>query len=423
MTDSQPVKASYNIILLVIVASLGYFVDIYDLMIFSIVRLKSLQDIGITDADIRVKGVYVINMQMFGLLLGGILWGILGDKLGRIKVLFGSILVYSLANFANGMVHDIDTYAIIRFIGGVGLAGELGAGITLVSEALSKEKRGYGTMIIAFVGVLGAVAAGMAGRYDWRIAYYIGGGLGMVLLLLRLGTFESGLYKNVAKTGISKGNIFILFTSRKRFLKYISCILIGAPLWYIIGVILTLSPEFTKALGAKETISAGTGIMYSYFGGAIGNVLAAILAQATRSRRLTMLVFLVLDAIAVSIFLGTIGITNNQFIWLCLLIGITGGYFATLVTIAAEQFGTNIRATVTTTVPNFIRGTLIPINLVFSLLVPHYGMIKSGYILLFTLTGIAIFSLSQLKESFGKDLNYVELNEADKSPIAATKAV
>ncbi|MDB5026109.1 MAG: transporter [Mucilaginibacter sp.] len=418
MTDSPTVKTSRNVILLVCVASLGYFVDVYDLMIFSIVRVKSLQDIGIADADIRLKGVYVINMQMFGLLLGGILWGILGDKLGRIKVLFGSILVYSLANFANGMVHDIDSYAIIRFIGGVGLAGELGAGITLVSEALSKEKRGYGTMMISVVGLLGAVVAGMAGKYDWRTAYYIGGGLGMILLLLRMGTFESGLYKNVAKAGVSKGNIFILFTNRKRFLKYMSCILIGAPLWYVIGIILTLSPEFTKALGAKETITAGTGIMYSYAGAAIGNILAAILAQVTRSRKLTMLVFLVLDTISISIFLSSTGITNHQFILLCLLMGVTGGYFATLVTIAAEQFGTNIRSTVATTVPNFIRATLIPINALFGLFVAHYGMIKSGYIMLFALTGIAIFSLSQLKESFSKDLDYVEVKDTAEPELA-----
>jgi putative MFS transporter len=414
----QQTKLTRNTFFLVLVASLGYFVDIYDLMIFSIVRVKSLHDIGIADADILLKGVYVINMQMFGLLLGGILWGILGDKLGRIKVLFGSILLYSLANFANGMVHDINTYAIIRFIGGIGLAGELGAGVTLVSEALSKEKRGYGTMIISLVGLLGAVAAGVAGKYDWRTAYYIGGALGTMLLLLRMRTFESGLYKNAAKTNISKGNIFILFTNRKRFLKYLSCILIGAPLWFVVGIIVTLSPEFAKALGTKETISAGTGIMCSYAGGAVGNVLAAMFAQVTRSRKLTMLTFLVLNAISVSIFLNTTGITNHQFILLCLLIGVTGGYLATLVTIAAEQFGTNIRATVTTTVPNFVRGTLIPINAAFSLLLLHFDMIRSGIILLVILTSIALFGLSRLKESFSKDLDYLEVSEAAEVKLA-----
>jgi len=409
MTDSPAVKISRNVILLVIVASLGYFVDIYDLMIFSIVRIKSLHDIGIADNDIRSQGVYVINMQMFGLLLGGLLWGILGDKLGRIKVLFGSILLYSLANFANGMVHDINTYAMVRFIGGIGLAGELGAGITLVSEALPKEKRGYGTMTVGVIGLFGAVAAGIAGKYDWRTAYYIGGGLGMILLLLRMGTFESGLYKNVSATKISKGNILILFNNWRRFLKYLSCILMGVQIWFVVGIIVTLSPEFAKDLGAKETISAGTGVMCGYAGAAIGNVFASTLAQFTKSRKLTMLVFMGLTVLSVSLFLNAKGITNNQFILLCLFMGVATGYFATVVTIAAEQFGTNIRATVTTTVPNFIRATLIPINAAFGFLVTRYGMIKSGYIILFALTAIALFALSRLKESFSKDLDYVEI--------------
>jgi MFS family permease len=415
MTEITSSKITRNAVLLVLVATLGYFVDIYDLMIFSIVRVKSLHDIGIADADIRLKGVYVINMQMLGLLLGGILWGILGDKLGRLKVLFGSILVYSMANFANGMVHDINSYAVIRFIAGVGLAGELGAGITLISETLSKEKRGYGTMIVGMIGLLGAIAAGIAGKYDWRTSYYIGGGLGITLLALRLGTFESGLYKNVAKTGISKGNIFILFTNKKRLLKYLYCILIGMPIWFVVGIILTLAPEFAKALGAKESISAGTGIMYSYGGGAIGNVLIAALAQATKSRKLALMVFMFLYAITVSILLSAKGITNQQFILLSFLIGVAGGYFATLVTVASEQFGTNIRSTVTTTVPNFIRGMLIPMNAVFSFLVVRYGMIGSGFIMLFVVTALAVFALSQLKESFDKDLDYVEVDEKTES--------
>src|ERR1700761_2229215 len=211
MTDAVSAKATRNVVFLVLVASLGYFVDIYDLVIFSIVRSKSLHDIGVPEADIRLQGVYVINMQMFGLLLGGIMWGIVGDKLGRIKVLFGSIFLYSIANFVNGMVHDINSYAYIRLIAGIGLAGELGAGITLVSETLSKERRGYGTTIVAMIGLLGAVAAAWVGKYDWRTAYFVGGGLGIILLLLRMGTFESGMFKNIADTGVSKGNIIMLF--------------------------------------------------------------------------------------------------------------------------------------------------------------------------------------------------------------------
>jgi MFS family permease len=408
MTDAVSAKATKNVIFLVLVASLGYFVDIYDLVIFSIVRVKSLQDIGVSAADIRLQGVYVINMQMFGLLLGGIIWGIVGDKFGRIKVLFGSIFLYSIANFVNGMVHDVNSYAVIRLIAGIGLAGELGAGITLVSETLSKERRGYGTTIVAMIGLLGAVAAAWVGKYDWRTAYYVGGGLGIVLLLLRMGTFESGMFKNIADTGVSKGNILMLFNNRKRFLKYLYCILIGAPLWYVVGILVTQSPEFGKALGAKVSLSAGDGILYTYVGISIGGVFAGILAQITKSRRVTMLVFLLLSVVTVVCYLSATGITPSQFKWLCIFMGFAVGYWATFVTIASEQFGTNIRSTVTTTVPNFVRGSLIPVNALFNLFVIHFGMIKSGYIVMFILTAIALFALSQLKESFHKDLDYIE---------------
>jgi putative MFS transporter len=403
-------RATRNVIFLVLVASLGYFVDIYDLVLFSIVRVDSLHAIGISEADIRTQGVYVINMQMFGLLLGGIIWGIIGDKFGRIKVLFGSILLYSIANFANGLVHDINSYAIIRFIAGIGLAGELGAGITLVTETLSKEKRGYGTMMVAVIGLFGAVAAATVSKYGWRNAYFVGGGLGIVLLLLRLGTFESGMYKNVVQSKVSKGNIFMLFNNRTRLKKYLYCILIGAPLWYVVGILITQAKEFGIALGAKEVLSAGPGILYSYVGIAVGDIFAGFLAQITKSRKLTMVVFLVLSIVSVSAYLSSKGITTSQFVWLSFFMGCTVGYWATFVTIAAEQFGTNIRSTVTTTVPNFVRGSLIPINWAFDALVKHNGMINSGYIMMGILTVISLLSLSQLKETFGKDLDYVEIS-------------
>ena len=412
MTETASLKLTRNAVLLVLVASLGYFVDIYDLVIFSIVRVKSLHDIGVADGDAnRLMGVHIINMQMLGLLVGGIFWGILGDKLGRIKVLFGSILLYSVANFANGMVHDVNMYAIIRLIAGIGLAGELGAGITLVSETLSKENRGYGTMLVAVIGLLGAVAAAMVSKYDWRTAYYVGGVLGIILLLLRLGTFESGMYKTVARASeVSKGNMLMLFTNWKRFYKYLCCIFIGAPLWYVVGILITQSPEIGKALGAKDTLSAGTGILYSYVGISVGGIFAAILAQLTKSRKLTMLIYLILSALSVVAYLSAKEITNSQFIWLCFFMGFAVGYWATFVTIAAEQFGTKIRSTVTTTVPNFIRGSLIPINALFNVFVLHYGMINSAYIMMAILTVLALFCLSQLKESFHKDLDYVEVS-------------
>jgi putative MFS transporter len=408
MTDTLQTKTNRNIVFLVIVAALGYFVDIYDLLIFSIVRKSSLLDIGVKPGDVLGAGIKIINIQMLGLLLGGILWGVIGDKLGRIRVLFGSILLYSIANFANSWVGDVNTYAAIRFIAGIGLAGELGAGITLVTETLSKEKRGYGTMIVSAIGLFGAALAVIVAKYGWRDAYRVGGGLGILLLLLRLGTFESGMFKQIEQSDVSKGNFFMLFTNWGRFKKYLYCILIGAPLWYVVGVLVTLSPEFGKALGAVDPLNAGDGILYCYIGIAVGGLFAGLLSQYTKSRKLTMSIFLLLSVVSVVCYLTAKGLTASHFVWLCFFMGCTVGYWTIFITIAAEQFGTNIRSTVATTVPNFVRGALIPINLAFAAMAKSYGMIHSAYIMMGMLTIIALFSLSQLKETFTKDLNYVE---------------
>lgn len=398
-----------NVIFLVIVAALGYFVDIYDLVIFSIVRLQSFKDIGVRPENMRLNGEFVLNMQMGGLLIGGILWGIIGDKFGRIKVLFGSILLYSIANFANGLVQSVEMYGLVRFIAGIGLAGELGAGITLVSETLSKKNRGYGTMMVAVVGLFGAaLAAKVAVYFSWQTAYFVGGGLGFLLLLLRAGTFESGMFKEAKHSKVSRGNMLMLFNNKKRFLKYLYCILMGAPLWFVVGILVTQSPEIGKALQATTLLSAGTGILYTYFGIAAGDLFAGFLAQITKSRKLTMMLFHVLSLVSVFVYLQSTNITPQQFIWLCLFMGFTCGYWATFVTIASEQFGTNIRATVTTTVPNFVRGALIPITFIFEKLVGHYGIINSGRIMMVALVVIGFFSISQLQESFDKDLDYME---------------
>jgi MFS family permease len=399
-----------HIAFLVIVASLGYFVDIYDLLVFSIVRIPSLKGIGVKPEDIKAVGVSIINWQMFGLLLGGLLWGIMGDKLGRIKVLFGSILMYSIANFINGWVTSVDAYIIVRFIAGIGLAGELGAGVTLVAETMKREKRGYGTMLISVIGLFGAAAANfVAKHWDWHIAYFVGGGLGILLLILRVGTFESGMFKNIENhSTISKGNFLKLFTNWERFKKYLFCILIGAANWFVVGILVTLAPEFGKHLGATHPLSAGDGVFYTYLGISIGGLASGLLSQFTRSRRLTVFVFLIISALSVVVFLSAKGITPNQFLWICLFMGFGVGYWPIFVTIPAEQFGTNLRATVTTTVPNFVRASLIPINSAFTFFSLKYGWLTAGYIMMGILTLIAMLSLSQLKETFTKDLNYLE---------------
>jgi len=408
MTESSSSKKSISII--VVVAALGYFVDIYDLILFSIIRVPSLKSIGITGAeDILSNGVLLLNMQMAGMLIGGIIWGILGDKRGRISVLFGSIILYSLANAANGMVQTVPQYAVLRFIAGIGLAGELGAGITLVSEVMTKESRGYGPTIVATIGILGAVAAALVGdAFEWRIAYYVGGGLGIILLFLRIGVYESGMFKNLLAQNTSRGAFFKLFTNKKRFYKYVKCILIGMPLWYTIGILVTFSPEFALKMGITETISAGKAVMYTYIGLAIGDFGSGFLSQLFKTRRKIVIAFLLFTNIIIILYLFVNHFGSFYFYFICVLLGIGCGYWALFVTIASEQFGTNLRATVTTTTPNFIRGSVVPLTLIFQWLKPQFDIIYSAFIVAITALLLAYISAFRMEETYGKDLNYVE---------------
>ncbi len=394
---------------LIIVTALGYFVDIYDLVLFSIVRIKSLQSIGVPTSDLLNEGVFLINAQMIGMLVGGIIWGILADKLGRLKVLFGSILLYSLANIANAFVIDINTYAIIRFIAGIGLAGELGAGITLVSESMTKENRGYGTMIVASIGLLGAVFAAIIGaNFTWQTAYLIGGVLGLLLLLLRVNVFESSMFNQLKDRAISKGNFMYLFKSKKRIITYLSCILIGLPVWFVVGILITFSPEIGMSIGINETISVGQAIMYCYLGLALGDVCSGLMSQLWKTRKKIIIAFLVLTLISSSLFLfGKIN-SAQQLYWMSLLVGFAVGYWALFVTVASEHFGTNIRGTVTSTVPNFVRGAVVPLTLSFTFAKNYLGVLNAAFIIGMLSIIIALIAAFQLDETFGKDLDYLE---------------
>ncbi len=410
-----------NAKILIVVASLGYFVDVYDLILFGVIRTQSLKSLGITDSKaILDAGLNLFNIQMAGMLLGGIFWGILGDKMGRKSVLFGSILMYSLANLLNGLVYDtqfidaLTQYGILRFIAGIGLAGELGAGVTMVSETLPTSKRGYGAVIIAGVGTLGAVLASIVGGYSddpewWRNTYFIGGGMGMLLLFLRIGTFESNIYQNI-ENHVAKGDFFSLFTDFNRFKKYVYCILIGLPVWYIIGILILVSPEFSKLLAIKgEEITAGKTIMYNYIGLSLGDIFSGILSQYIKSRKKVIYIF-TCSGLAVAyyyLYLSN-GVSSNHFYFLCSILGFCAGYWAVFMTISSEQFGTNLRSTVTTTVPNFVRGALIPLTLFFKYLKEYYGMIDAAFYIGIFCCSIAILAASRLEESFQKDLDYTE---------------
>jgi len=393
----------------VIVASLGYFVDIYDLILFSIVRVQSLKSIGLEGQELLDKGVFLLNMQMGGMLLGGILWGVLGDKKGRVKILFGSIFIYSIANAANGFVNSIESYAACRFIAGIGLAGELGAGITLVLENLPKASRGYGTMIVASVGVTGAILANFVAKsFDWRIAYFIGGGLGMLLLIMRIGVFESGMYRQIEDSDISKGNFFSLFTQRARFSKYMKSILIGLPIWFSVGILITFSPEFAKALSASGPVNAGEAVMFCYIGLVFGDFISGFLSQYFKSRKKIILLFLVLTCVVTVAYFLQSQPSPASFYMNCAALGFAVGYWAIFITIAAEQFGTNLRATVASTVPNFIRGTVIPITFAFQLTKKHLGILPGAAIVGAVCIVIAFYALYRIEETFSKDLDYIE---------------
>lgn len=393
----------------VIVAALGYFVDIYDLLLFSIVRIESLKSLGVPEANLLNEGVYLINMQMGGLLLGGILWGILGDKRGRISVLFSSILIYSLANIANGLVTSVDQYAFLRFIAGIGLAGELGVGITLVAEILPKEIRGYGTSLVASVGMLGAVLAYfIADNFEWRIAYFIGGGLGLLLLLMRVSVFESSIFTKVKEKSISRGNFFKLFTSGQQFFKYIRCIIIGIPVWFVAGILMTFSPEFGQALNLDTPIVAGKAVMWEYIGLTIGDLSSGILSQHFNSRKKVVLLYILLAGFLAAVYLFVPLQSATMFYAVCVGLGIGAGYWALFVTIAAEQFGTNLRATVATTVPNFVRGSIIIMTPLFLLFKNQFGILSGAGLLGLLTIAIALLGLWKMEETFGKDLNFLE---------------
>ena len=396
--------------LAVIVAALGYFVDIYDLLLFSIIRIPSLQSLGLDSAAISREGLRILNIQMIGLLLGGIFWGVLGDKKGRLKVLYASIILYSVGNIANGFVHTVNQYALVRFITGFGLAGELGAGITLVSELLSKEKRGIGTSLVAGIGLTGAVFAFVIKQhFEWRTCYFIGGGLGFLLLLLRVGVLESGMFHGLRQTNVRRGNFWMLFTSRTRFKKYITAIFIGLPTWYVIGILISFSKEFAVKMDLQGSVDPGKAVMFAYAGISIGDVLIGFISQWLKSRKKAVALFYALSIAGICWFFNLHGQPAASMYAACALLGFATGFWAIFVTMSAEQFGTNIRATVTTTVPNMVRGSLNLVSWLFLSLQASQGYLRSGWLTGIAVMIIGVLSLWFTEETFGKDLDYLEV--------------
>ncbi|HVW59280.1 MAG TPA: MFS transporter [Puia sp.] len=401
--------------LAVIVGALGYFVDIYDLLLFSIIRVPSLKSLGLNADAIAKDGLRIINIQMLGLLVGGIIWGVLGDKKGRLKVLFASIILYSLGNIANGFVQNVTQYEVIRFITGLGLAGELGAGITLVSELMPKERRGIATSLVAGIGLTGAVFAffvreqfvGPNGE-GWRTCYFIGGGLGFLLLLLRVGVLESGMFKSMERSDVKKGDFLMLFTNGRRLRKYLTAILIALPNWFVIGILITFSDKFATLLHIKGTVDPGKAVMVSYAAISIGDVLIGFVSQWLKSRKKSLYIFNIITVGAIIWFFSLNGQSSTTMYVVIALLGFGTGFWAMFVTMAAEQFGTNIRATVATTAPNMARGSLNLVSLLFVTLQGSFDYLKSAWITGIIVFAISFISLMLTEETFGKDLNYIE---------------
>jgi MFS family permease len=406
---TSPFKNSVRFVILV--ASLGYFVDIYDLLLFGIIRMPSLKSLGLSGDELMLTGETILKWQMFGLLIGGIIWGVMGDKKGRLSVLFGSILLYSLANIANGFVQTVEQYKWVRFVAGIGLAGELGAGITLVAEMVSKEKRGIATSIVAGIGLSGAVFAFIIKEnFEWRICYFIGGGMGFLLLLLRLSVYESGIFKNIKATDIQRGNFFLLFSKRERFKRYLNNILIGLPTWLIIGVLVTFSNEFGKQMGIKETIDPGKSIMFAYVMISIGDLSVGFISNWLKSRKKALYLFFGITVFFIILYFTALwnGTAAGMYM-VCAGLGLGTGYWAIFVTMGAEEFGTNLRATAATTIPNMVRGLLAVLILpLFELLRHYFTYLNAGLFTSIIIMLIGIIALINIKETFGKELDFVE---------------
>ncbi len=397
------------VVLAVVAAALGFFVDAYDLLLFSIVRNTSLADLGLVGDQLLDVGIDLLNAQLVGMLVGGVLWGVLGDVYGRRSILFGSILMYSAATVANGVVVGLGAYAVCRFVAGVGLAGELGAGVTLVAEVMSRQNRGYGTMVVAAVGVVGVVTASLVGdALPWRTAYLIGGGLGFALLILRLGVRESSLFDQTRRRDVARGHFLALWTDAGRRRRYLCLILVAMPIWYAIGILVTFAPELGTALGLPVAPKAGTAILVYYLSLTFGDLTNGYLSQRWQTRKRTIAAFMLLSVVFGAGYFVFGGASTASFYALCGLLGWSSGYWAVFITTAAEQFGTNLRATVAVTAPNFVRGLTALLTLAFRGLKAHVGTVGSAALIGAVVVAVGLLALTQLEETYGRDLDFTE---------------
>ena len=416
-TPIENSKLTRAIKMAILVSALGYCVDIFDIALFGVLRVTSLKSLGLAQDQLLPTGVYILNLQLVGMLLGGVLWGVIGDKIGRIQVLFGSIFIYSIASLANGFIHSVEAYALCRFIAGIGLAGEVGAGVTLVAELMSKTNRGLGTAVVAAAGTFGALLASLTAEFlDWRSAYIFGGLLGIILLFLRVSVQESGIFTQLrVQSDLKRGDVRMLFFSRKRLLRYLACILAGTPLFFAYYVLMTFSPEIGKALGLKGELTVAKSTLFFCIGMTVGDVASGVFSQYLKSRKKALFSFISAAFICCGILLSLHNVAAWVFYLTCIPTGFFIGYWAVYITTAAEQFGTNLRATVATTVPSFVRATPIAMNFLFLNLKESIGVIGSLQLVGLLSFACSFFFLSRMTETFSVDLNFVETKDGTRS--------
>jgi putative MFS transporter len=392
----------------VIVAALGYFVDVVDLWLFSNFRVASLRDLGLPAEEVTTTGAYLLNCQQAGLLLGGLLWGVMGDRRGRASVMFGSILLYSIGNILNAFVVSVPQYAALRFLTGLGLAGEIGAGITLVCELLPRTKRGIGTTFVTGLGVAGAIAASLMGKYmNWRTAFFVGGIMGLTLLFLRTLTHDSSMFAKMQQQGqLRRGSLALLLFRRDNVRKFLGCIAVGAPVWLSVAIFSIFSLEVAPALGITEPISVPDCLLCISIGMTAGDLGAGLLSQLLRSRKLPLLILLVLTCLTSIVITAGAVSTSMGYMTMVGFLGLFSGYWACLLTTSAEQFGTNIRATAATMVPNLVRATTIPMTIGFVTLKQYISIQNTVWVLVVIVFILAFLGLRTLKETFHTDLEY-----------------
>jgi MFS transporter, putative metabolite:H+ symporter len=392
----------------ILFAGLGYFVDIFDLLLFAVVRVNSVRDLGAGNATIEV-GTRLQNAQLIGLMIGGLVWGMLGDRRGRRSALYGSILLYSLANIANAFVSSVPQYAAWRFVAGFGLAGELGAALTLVSEMVDRRQRGTATTLVATLGVMGAVAAAIVGELvPWRTAYLIGGGLGLALLVLRVRLPDSAMFGRTRDLGVRRGDVWRLVSTPDRALRYLRAILIGVPVWFSTGVLLTFSPELAKDLRVVGDVTSGRAVLVYYAATTLGDLSSGLLSQWLHSRRKAVAIYYVLLAVGIAMYLSGVATTPAAFYAICAWLGVVTGFWAVMVTMAVEQFGTDLRATAATSVPTFVRASAVPMTLAFLALRQDLGSVGAAAVVGVVAMSLASLALWFQPETYGRDLDFVE---------------